>query len=125
MTLADPIELGDVIDYSDFRSAARALLDRRRDAVAAFQTQAQTTAEAEADYQRTKARRFVALKSNVTVTEAEVRLKGDEEVAVAMIERDVQREALRARRADIEGVDEALATLRRLADWSQAERGAA
>lgn len=125
MTIDDPIELGDVIDYQDFRTASRTLLDRRRDAVAAFQTQAQTTAEAEAHYQRTKAQRFVALKSNITVTEAEMRIKGDEEVAVAMIERDVQREALKARRADIEGVDEALATLRRLAEWSQTERGAA
>ncbi len=132
MVLQDPIELGDVIDYSDFRTASRKLLDRRREAVRAFQAQAQQTADAEAVYQSAKASRFVALKQTggpegeaVSATEAETRLKGDDEVVESLIRRDLHRELLRARRSDIEGVDEALATLRRLAEWSQTERAAA
>lgn len=129
MMLTEPIEIGDVIDYQDFRAASRTLLDRRREAVRAFQEQARQSAEAEAVYQGAKASRFVALKASggpegaaVSATEAETRLKGDDE---ALIRRDLHRELLRARREDISGVDEALATLRRLAEWSQTERAAA
>ena len=129
MMLTEPIEIGDVIDYQDFRAASRTLLDRRRKAVRAFQEQARQSAEAEAVYQGAKASRFVALKASggpegaaVSATEAETRLKGDDE---ALIRRDLHRELLRARREDISGVDEALATLRRLAEWSQTERAAA
>lgn len=132
MMLTEPIEIGDVIDYQDFRAASRTLLDRRRKAVRAFQEQARQSAEAEAVYQGAKASRFVALKASggpegaaVSATEAETRLKGDDEVVEALIRRDLHREPLRARREDISGVDEALATLRRLAEWSQTERAAA
>ena len=63
--------------------------------------------------------------SVVSASEAGERIKGDPTVQVALIQRDTGSELLRARREDIQGVDEALATLRLLAKWSQSqeERG--
>ena len=132
MSLPDPIELGDVIDYQSFREAAHKLLTRRTEAVRAYQAQAQETANAEGTYQGTKASTYVTLKNTggtdggaVAAAEAGERLRGDDKVREAQIRRDLHRELLRARREDIAGIDEALATLRRLAEWSQTERGAA
>lgn len=130
MSLPEPIALGDVIEYQDFRTAARTLLERRTAAVRNYQEQAQQAADAEATYQQRKAARYVELKNTggpdsgpVSAAEAGERLRGDDQVREAQIRRDLHHELLRARREDIAGVDEALATLRRLAEWSQLERG--
>lgn len=132
MSLPNPIELGDVIDLQDFRTAARTLLERRTAAVREYQRQAEETANAEGTYQGTKASTYVTLKNTggtdggaVAAAEAGERLRGDDKVREAQIRRDLHRELLRARREDIAGIDEALATLRRLAEWSQTERAAA
>ena len=129
-----PMTLGDVLDYPDFRRAAHTLLTRRTKAIQNYQEQANVTAEKEAAYQRLKARRYIEIKNTggvdggmVAAAEAGERIKGDDEVSAALIDRDLHRELLRARREDISGIDEALATLRRVGEWSQAleMRGAA
>lgn len=129
-----PMQLGDVLDEDEFRRAARTLLTRRTSAVDHYERQAKLTAEAEANYQKVKATRYLTIKNTggtdgraVAAAEAGERIKGDDEVAEAMIDRDLKRELLRARREDIAGIDEALSVLRRVAEWSmQLEaRGAA
>jgi hypothetical protein len=130
MDLPGPIKLGDVIDYDDFRSASRQLLERRAEAVKAFQEQATKTAAAERFYQQTKATVYIQLKNTggpdgkmISATEAGDRIKGDDDVSEAQVKRDLQAHLLQARREDIKGCDEALATLRKLGEWSMQQRG--
>lgn len=115
-----PMELGEVIDYQDFRTASRELIQQRQRAVEHYEQQCAIAAKAEADYQEVKATRLVTIKAEqqISGTEAVARIKGDDLVRAALIDRDREVEILKAKRERIEGIDEASAHLRKLADWS-------
>lgn len=114
MALSEALEIGSIIDYSDYRSACREIHRRRI-------MQAKRSAHAEAEYQKTKARRLFILihgdpedpeAQTFSATEAKERVKGEDDVAAAAIERDLQAELL-------EVIKEDGFNLRKLADWSQ------
>lgn len=115
-----PMDLGDTLDYSDYRRAAHEQIRRRQTAVANYERQVEVAADAEATYQRAKAKCLIALKAEtgVSSTEAVARIKGEDEVAIAMIERDLQQGKLKARLEDIATVDESSFHLRKVGDWS-------
>jgi len=120
-----PMQLGDALDLEDFRTAAHTLLTRRTESVRHFQEQGATTSRLRAEYEKVKSTRYIEIKHKggedkgvVSAAEAGERVKGDGAVQVALIARDTSEELLRARREDIAGCDEALSTLRRIADWS-------
>lgn len=119
--LQPPMDLGDTIDYPDFRAAAQEQVRRRQTAVTAYENQVRKAAEAEANYQREKASQLILLKAKpgVSSTEAVARIKGVEEVAIKMIERDLEQGKIKARLEDIATIDEASFHLRKVADWSQ------
>lgn len=123
MDLPEPMDLGDVLDYQDYREACKVYIRERTNAVARYEQQAKVAAQAESDYQKMKAVQLTNLRTTMGATEAVAVLKGDDKVAAKLIERDTQREVLRARREDIAGIDEASAHLRKVAEWSQRERG--
>lgn len=113
MALSEALEMGTIIDYSDFRGACREIHRRRI-------MQAKRAAHAEADYQKTKAKTLFRLihgdpenpdAPTFSATEAKERVKGEPEVALAAIERDLQAELL-------EVIKEDGWNLRKLADWS-------
>ena len=120
-----PMTLGDVLELSEFRAAAHTLLTRRTAANKAAEAQGLETAKARAKYEEVKAARWMLIKHEggtdggaVSAAEAEARVKGDPAVQVSHIGRDAAEETLRARRQDIDGLDEALATLRKVGEWS-------
>ena len=120
-----PMQLGDALDLNEFRTAAHTLLTRRTEAVKNFQEQGAETSRLRATYEKVKSTRYIEIKHKggedkgvVSAAEAGEQVKGDGAVQVALIARDTAEELLRARREDIAGVDEALSTLRRIADWS-------
>lgn len=112
MTLDEALELGTVLDYAEYRTAARELHKRRLQ-------QSKRLADAESEYQKTKAKAMVRLvASGVSATEAKERVKGEDDVAAAAVDRQLQVEILDAIKED--GWN-----LRKLAEWSMVERGAA
>jgi hypothetical protein len=113
-----PLELGPPLDYQDFRSGAQDIAKRRREAVDAYEAQAEVAAQAESTYQRIKATQFVTIREGSTATEAENTVKGKTNVRVAQIERDVESEKLKVCMERIKGIDAERASLHKLADWS-------
>jgi hypothetical protein len=114
MAISEALKLGSIIDYSDYRSACREIHRRRI-------MQAKRSAHAEAHYQKVKAKALFRLihgdpenpdAPTFSATEAKERVKGEDEVATAAIERDLQAELL-------EVIKEDGWNLRTLADWSQ------
>lgn len=114
MALSEALEIGSIIDYSDYRKAVREIHRRRI-------MQAKRSAHAEANYQKVKAKALIRLihgdpdnpdAKTCSVTEARERVKGEDDVAAAAIERDLQVELLDVIKED--GFN-----LRKLADWSQ------
>jgi hypothetical protein len=105
MSLEEALELGSVLEYSDYRTAARELHTRRLQ-------QGKRLADAEAHYQRTKAAAMVRLiHSGVSATEARERVKGEDDVSAAAIDRTFQEEVRDALKEDAWN-------LRKLAEWS-------
>lgn len=107
------------ITYPEFRQGARDLAERRHKAVEELIEQINLAAIAEGNYQRTKAGAFVRLKKDCTATEAEARVKGEDDVAEAGQDRDIQRDLVKAGYARLDTIDAERATLHRLAEWSQ------
>lgn len=113
MALSEALEIGSIIDYGDYRKAVRELHRRRI-------MQAKRSAHAEANYQKVKARKLFILihgdpenpgAPTFSATEAKERVKGEDDVAAAAIERDLQAELL-------ETIKEDGWNLRKLAEWS-------
>lgn len=114
MSISEALELGSIIDYSDYRQACRELHRRRI-------MQAKRSASAEANYQKVKALALIRLihgdpnnpdAETCSATEAKERVRGEDDVAAAAIEKLLQAELL-------DTIKEDGFNLRKLADWSQ------
>ncbi len=109
------------ISLEAFQSTAHALDKERQDALADWRTKAEAAAQAESEYQKRKSSWIVRVKAEekIGVTEAAERVKGDEWVSEAMIERDTAVELVKIAREKVSGIDGKRASLHELARWSQ------
>lgn len=110
------------LSFSEIRSAAHDLAERRREARAEYEKLVRVTAQAEAEYRSIRAQEFLKLRAGGEgkgVGESELLADGCDRVVGAKAQRDINQGMMKAVLLRIEELEADRAMLRQLGAWSQ------
>jgi uncharacterized coiled-coil DUF342 family protein len=113
------------MDFSEIRTAAHHLAQKRRDARRDYERYSEQAADAERDYRKRLAKAFAEAKSAGDVTAAQAELHAYAQAADHKHKRDLAQAMAKSCLLRIEELEADRAMLRQLGDWSQRMEGVA